>query len=1021
MTWANNNDAVFEGTGATVTIDGPVSADSLTFNVNGYTLSGNSVLTLVSPATLTLGSGVSATNAAVIGGSAGLTINGTGSLTFSGSSANIYSGLTTIAGGTVNLNQSAEVNAIPGNLTIAPVSSGVTVNLGANDQVANTGVLAYASGGATPFSYFNMSGFNQTLAGLSDSLVRLVVQNEQTGSGQPAVTLTINNSTDYSFNGFLRTDVTPPTGSLGVTKQGTGRQTLAGSNITYNGPTTIQNGILELNSATAFGSVVNFPSGSTGVLQIAGTLTNTIAGLSSADAQDNSAIVQNNATNSSVLLINQATTNTFGGIIQNNPTANTLAIIKSGTGSLTLANANTYSGGTTLSAGQLNINYGGSGSANSAIGTGALTITGGKIDNTSGGAVTLTPTIAQNWNGDFTFLGLAGGTHDLNLGSGAVTLSANRQVTVNAGNLTVGGAIGGTNKLTKTGAGTLTLSGANTYSGGTAVSVGTLTLSGANSATNGGVSVANSGPNAVLNLPAGGSLTINDPSTSVSGLLVGSGGNANGAVNITGGSLSVTGTAFEQNLNFGVCANSSFTGYGYLGMTGGTLSTIHLYFGGIGTSGVTTNAGVGLISGGTATASGFLMLSRLTTQTSCLTIATNGTLNHFTSPGVAASQNITLGYGGGRSELNLAGGLLDSTGTSLSVRAGNAGTATAIVNLDSGTLVVNSFLNANSGSAYLNFNGGTLKASTNSTAFVPSTMTAVNVFSGGATIDSQNFNITNAAPLVAPGSNGVTAVAINVNGYGYIGAPYVSITGGTLAPGGCPATAIANMADDGTGNGTYQVASITVTCPGVYTAAPTGVTFTGGGPTTPAVAGPITTAGNPSGGLTKQGAGTLTLSGANTYTGNTTVNGGTLSLTQPTLSTNSTVTIASGAVLQLAFAAVQTNTVAALVLNGASQKAGVYDSSTPGGYLAGSTGKLLVAPLATINPKPPVLQVSYGAGSMTLGWPTNQGWILQTNNVGLAAPNAWGNYSPDGLVTVTNVTITVNPTQTNMFYRMVYP
>ncbi len=523
-----------------------------------------------------------------------------------------------------------------------------------------------------------------------------------------------------------------------------------------------------------------------------------------------------------------------------------------------------------------------------------MTISGGTIDNTSGSAVTLAPTIAQNWNGDFTFLGLAGGTHDLNLGSGAVTLGAARQVTVTAGNLTAGGAIGGAYKLTKAGAGTLTLSGPNTYSGGTAVSAGTLTLSGANTAGQGPVTVAGSGPNAVLNIPTGGSLIVNDPSTSAQGLLVGSGGNANGAVNITGGSLSVTGVAFEQNLNFGVCANSSYTGYGYLGMTGGTLSTINLYFGGTSTEGSTVNTGVGLISGGTATATNFLLMSRLASQISCLTIATGGTLDHFPSPGVPAGNNLEIAFGGGRSELNLTGGLLDSTGTSLEYNHAGSGTYPGIVNLNSGTLVVNSIIRTG-GSAYLDFNGGTLKAGSGSATFIPSSMTAVNVYSGGATINDGGYAITAAAPLVAPGNTGVTAIAATTQGAGYIGAPYVSITGGTLASGGAPATAIANMVSDGTGNGTYAVGSITITCPGVYSAAPTGVTFTGGGPTTAAVAGTITTAANTSGGLTKLGAGTLTLSAVNTYTGATAVPTGTLTLSgSGTLGSSAPLTMSGG-------------------------------------------------------------------------------------------------------------------------------
>jgi fibronectin-binding autotransporter adhesin len=172
--------------------------------------------------------------------------------------------------------------------------------------------------------------------------------------------------------------------------------------------------------------------------------------------------------------------------------------------------------------------------------------------------------------------------------------------------------------------------------------------------------------------------------------------------------------------------------------------------------------------------------------------------------------------------------------------------------------------------------------------------------------------------------------------------------------------------------------------------------------------------------ITKIGTGTVSF-GANSYKGNTTVSNGTLTISQPTLSTNSTVTIASGAVLQLNFAGGETNTVAGLVLNGVSQLAGLYDSSTAGGYLAGSTGKLLVVPPPPINPNPPVLQMSYSGSSLNLAWPTNQGWILQSNSVSLTATGSWFNYPVDGSVGVTNVTIPVSLSQTNVFFRMKNP
>src|SRR5207248_991422 len=109
-----------------------------------------------------------------------------------------------------------------------------------------------------------------------------------------------------------------------------------------------------------------------------------------------------------------------------------------------------------------------------ALGTvaGTFTIAGGTIDNTSAGEIT-TVNYPQAWNGDFAFTG----TKDLNLGTGAVTPNASRQLSVNGGTLTVGGVIGGgAVNLTKAGSGTLALSGASTHSGTTTLTGGTLSI-----------------------------------------------------------------------------------------------------------------------------------------------------------------------------------------------------------------------------------------------------------------------------------------------------------------------------------------------------------------------------------------------------------------------------------------------------------------------------------------------------------------------------------------------------------------
>ena len=108
----------------------------------------------------------------------------------------------------------------------------------------------------------------------------------------------------------------------------------------------------------------------------------------------------------------------------------TNSLTKLGAGALTIYNANTYSGGTILSAGTLNLDN------NAALGTGVFTISGGTIDDNGSGPVTLANNV-QNWNGDFTYVG----SQTLNLGTGAVLLGTNRQVTVSANTLTVGGVI----------------------------------------------------------------------------------------------------------------------------------------------------------------------------------------------------------------------------------------------------------------------------------------------------------------------------------------------------------------------------------------------------------------------------------------------------------------------------------------------------------------------------------------------------------------------------------------------------
>ena len=94
--------------------------------------------------------------------------------------------------------------------------------------------------------------------------------------------------------------------------------------------------------------------------------------------------------------------------------------------------------------------------------------------------------------------------------------------------------------------------------------------------------------------------------------------------------------------------------------------------------------------------------------------------------------------------------------------------------------------------------------------------------------------------------------------------------------------------------------------------------------------------------LVKTGVGSLTLTGANIYTGATTVNAGTLSINSAYLDDSATVSIAAGAHLNLATGTTM-DTVGALILGGTTVPGGTYNSSHPtyGSYFTG-TGSLVV-------------------------------------------------------------------------------
>jgi fibronectin-binding autotransporter adhesin len=628
--------------------------------------------------------------------------------------------------------------------------------------------------------------------------------------------LAITTQGTVTLNGAL-------SGGGDLEKYGTSMLVLNGNN-TYSGSTTIYNGTVTLGCATGLGDTAGNTRVASGAtldltgkavgnenLEIAGA-GGGLGALVSIDtgtaSLSGSVILYDNATigayNSSLELKGAISTTDNNYTLTFNAGSGDIlvstmgiggggAVIKTGSGTLTLSAANSYTGATTISAGVLQIGAGGA-----------------------------TGSIASN------------------------NVANNRTLVFNrSDNYWYGGAISGAGTVSQRGAGTLTLSGSNTYSGGTVLYAGTLRLGSA-------AAIGSTGSIAF----SGGTLAFSASNTTdYSGRFS---TDANQAYNINTNNQSVT---------FASALTSSGGSLNKFGPGTLTLAGNNTY-----TSTTTVNAGVLQIgSGGT--------VGWITTD-----VVDNGDLTFNRSGAYEFSYAIS----GTGSMTVMGGGTLTLSGTNTysgptDVEAGalRIPNATALgsgdvsvsngaalqVQSDSGVLVVTSDIVLNGTGVA---NDGALR-----------NISGTSSLRGAITLDSDaQVNVDGGLLFLAGQVSGGGGLAKNGAGTLVLGVTN-NYAGSTTVNAGV----LAYDADGATGPGNLSVSSATLSL-GVYSGTANSVTLTSGAITGTGTltstggytvcSGQIsaTLAGSVS--LTKSGSGTVTLSGANVYTGTNYVNAGAL-------------------------------------------------------------------------------------------------------------------------------------------------
>ena len=938
---------IMNGTvGANTAVDITATSTAATNDISGHAASSvsygslagatNSTV-LLGAKNLSVGGNNSSTTfaGAASGAGGGITKVGTGTMTFSGTST--YTGATTVDGGKFVMNGtntssavtvssggtvggSGQLGAITLNGTVAPGNSIGTLKVGNTTFGANGayelemynwagtagsgwdlldigGTVTFGNTSANPFSINLFSMSSTTERGLSTGWNPDVnwTNNFATytsvagGSSFDASAFVVNTN---NFSNILN-------GSFSVVQNGNALALLYTTAF-------VPSGSFDWNVGSgAWNSAMNWTNGA--VPTNGNSVVFTGAGGNSTNNAVTSikGMVFSNTASGSYVVSGNALTNGVDGIVNNSGNAQTVN------------NDITLGIGQTFNAASNNLTIGGAvdtagmaltvaGASNTVI-NGAVTGAGGSVTKIDAGTLTLNGTNTYTGGTTVTAGKVVGNSDSL---QGGILNNASVEFSQNTSG-TYGGVMSGTGRLEKSGAGSLTLTGTNTYSGGTLVSGGSLvgdatTMRG--NITNNATVVYNQtvdGTNTSLLTGSGdvvkqgaGILTLNNNGNSQDNLDITAGGvrarstNAFNTINVQGGASLTYGGAVSnvfgnavitlqngailaQDAGMGtttadriitnnliLAGNVQLGGSGYANYLGGNIDlggaarTI-TFSNSTDVGGVISNgSGLTLDSGGSTTRT-FSLTNGVATYSGATTV-NGGVLALVNSGGLAANSAVNLAATTTNATLNISG--ISAVGTAI---GSLAGATNSTVSLGSKNLSVGANDSSTTFEGVLSGSGGSLTKTGSGTL----TLSGTNTYTGGSTVNSGKLAGTTASLQGAIVNNANVEFSQSAAGT-YAGA--MSGSGALTKSGSGDVTLSgANSYSGGTTVSAGKLIGSTTSLQGAIANAGT-VEFSQS--TSGTYAGAVSGAGS----VVKSGSGNVTLSGANSYSGGTTVNAGIL-------------------------------------------------------------------------------------------------------------------------------------------------